>query len=155
MFMDRRGQAAAFDMVLALLAFTVSIAIISGYQSDAAQRAQAASVREDYTESLLLSMLHSTVGSDPAFRGMTLSDMTALFFQNQSLNHTLSAQVTEHMLPYTEERGIEWVVYANKSAVLWVPYNRILSGGEITSASADIPTADNGSVRFYLFLRWD
>jgi hypothetical protein len=154
--MDRRGQVAAFDMVLALLAFTVSIAIISGYQSDAAQRAQSAAVRDDYTENLLLSMLHSTVESDPAYMGMTLSDMTALYFRNQSLNHTLSAQITEHMLPYTEERELEWVVYANESAVLcWVPYNKVLSGGEITSASADIPLADDRSVRLYLFLRWD
>jgi hypothetical protein len=155
MFMDNRGQAAAFDMVLALLAFTISAAIISGYLSDSAQRAQVAAAREDYTEDLLLSMLHSTVGSDASYRGMALSDLTALYFQNQSLNSTLSAQITAHVTPYAQERGLEWVVFANDSTVLWVPYNRVLSGREITSAGADIPTPDNGSAHIYLFLRWD
>jgi hypothetical protein len=153
--MDKRGQAAAFDMVLALLAFTISIAAIAGYSSDAVQRTQAAAARDDYTENMLLSMLHTTVESDAAYRGMTLSDMTACFFQNQSLNNTLRAQITEHITPYAQERGLEWVVFANDSALLWVPYNRTLSGRQITSASAEIPTGDNSSVRLYLFLRWD
>jgi hypothetical protein len=140
-------------MMLVLIAFTLSIAAISGF-SGGASKTQAALTRNEFTESLLLTVLHCTADTS-GYEGMTLSDLAAAYFRNQSLNSTLTDEIKKHVGPYAAERKLEWVMYANHTEVIWVPFGARLSGGEISSASARIPLADNTSATLYLFMRWD
>ena len=55
---------------------------------------------------------------------------------------------------YTENRKVEWVVYGNKTEVLWIPWGKILKGREISSSSTEILLPDKEKVRVYLFMKW-
>lgn len=151
--MDTKGQASMFDMVLALLAFTVSFAVIAGFSNNESAIEKEIS-REEYTKGVLVSVMYCTIDSSQ-FRGMTLSDLVAAYFRNQSLNQTVSLELSEHIKAYTEDRGLDWVVYANGTSIFWVPYGKVLSGRKISSAVAYIPISENESEKLYLFIKWD
>ncbi|MBN2014648.1 MAG: hypothetical protein JW778_05665 [Candidatus Altiarchaeota archaeon] len=145
-----KGQSASFDMVLVLLTISLALAFISGFLNNSAEETQTLRVRDDYTHSLLVSMLRCTINSSQK----TFSDLTVEFFQNASLNQTLGGEITQHMNLYAEDRKLDWVVYANGTSLLWVPWEKTLSGKKITSSSTELLLPDNDTVRLYLFIKW-
>jgi len=153
---NKKGQSASFDIILVLVAITIFIAVVGGFLDDRTVKTETIRVRNDYTHSLLVSMLHCTVNSDPEYENKTISDLIAFYFQNSSeVNKTITDEITNHMNLYTENRKFEWVVYGNKTDVLWVPWGKILKGREISSSSTDILLPDKENVRVYLFIKWD
>ena len=153
---DRKGQSASFDIILVLIAVTIFIAVVGGFLDDGTVKTETIRVRNDYTHSLLVSMLRCTVNSGSEYENKTISDLIAFYFQNSSkVNKTITDEIKTHMNLYTEDRGIEWVVYGNKTDILWIPWGKILSGREISSSSAEILLPDMEKVRVYLFIKWN
>jgi len=153
---DRKGQSASFDIILVLIAVTIFIAVVGGFLDDGTVKTETIRVRNDYAHSLLVSMLRCTVNSGSEYENKTISDLIAFYFQNSSkVNKTITDEIKTHMNLYTEDRGIEWVVYGNKTDILWIPWGKILSGREISSSSAEILLPDMEKVRVYLFIKWN
>jgi hypothetical protein len=153
--MNNSGQSAAFDVILVLLSISIFIAVVSSFMDDGVMEAETVRVREDYTHSLLVSLLRCTTNQGSEYGNKTVSDLIAFHFQNSSgVNDTLADEITEMIGLYTENKGVEWVVYGNKTDVLWIPYGKILSGREISSSSAEVLLPDKKAVRIYLFIKW-
>lgn len=151
-----KGQAASFDMILVLLSITVFTVVISKFSGDGTLKAETLRVREDYTHSLLVSMLQCTVNSSPEHGDNTISDLIVFYFQNTSrVNQTIQEEITDHINLYTVNRRLEWVFYGNETEVLWIPEGKILGGRDISSSSAEILLPDKGKVRVYLFIKWN
>ncbi len=151
---NTKGQFSSFDMALVLLAITVSIAVIAGFSGGSAKEAQVMKVRNDFTHSLLVSMLQCSVDSGGGYENKTVSDLVVSSFQDPRLNLLVTREVINHVDLYTKDRGLEWVVYANGTKLLWIPENKTLSGKEISSSSTELPLPGNETVRLYLFIRW-
>ncbi|RLI89258.1 MAG: hypothetical protein DRO62_01990 [Candidatus Altiarchaeales archaeon] len=152
---DRKGQSASFDIILVLVAITIFIAVVGSFLDDGTVKTETIRVRNDYTHSLLVSMLRCTVNSSLEYENKTISDLIAFYFQNSTrVNKTITDEITTHMNLYTEDRGIEWVVYGNKTEILWVPWGKILKGRGISSSSAEILLPDGEGVRVHLFIKW-
>lgn len=152
---NKKGQSASFDIILVLVAITIFIAVVGGFLDDRTVKTETMRIRNDYTHSLLVSMLRCTVNSSSEYENKTISDLIAFYFENSSeVNQTITDEITIHMNLYTENRKFEWVVYGNKTDVLWVPWGKILKGKEISSSSTDILLPDKEKVRVYLFIKW-
>lgn len=143
-------------MILVLLSITIFTAAVGSFIDDRVLEAETTRIRNDYTHSLLVSMLRCTVNSSPEYGDKTISDLIAFYFQNPSkVNQTLQEEIIAHINLYTANRGIDWVFYGNETEVIWIPPDKTLMGGEISSSSAEILMPDKKKVRVYLFIKWD
>ncbi|MBN2251021.1 MAG: hypothetical protein JW724_02985 [Candidatus Altiarchaeota archaeon] len=78
---NRRGQVAAFDIILLFLSITLfTLSIWAFSLNTQAPAAQAQRSREDYTKSLLLTTLYTTpVTDDPRYATKSISDLMGVY----------------------------------------------------------------------------
>ncbi len=158
----RKGQSSSFDIVVVLVAIIIFLSMIAGFSDDRSMNAQSERVKNDYTHSLLISMMHCTINEtkNTKFTGKTFSDLTGIYFvdlKNESRDY-IKEKIKDHITLYLKDQGVEWVFYAvcEGSAVkLWVPYNKTLKGTDISSASKEIIAPDGRKIRTYIIIRWN
>ncbi len=158
-FQNKKGQASAIDAVLVLLSITIFIVIIGGFVGDKSLDTQKERVKNDYSHSLLVSMLYCTINDteNSVYDKKTISDLCVMYFINSThLNDTLiTNKIEEHLGLYLNPRGMEWVFYGNHSnRMLWVPDGKVLTGRDISSSSTEIILPNGEKVRIYLFIKW-
>jgi len=157
----RKGQSSSFDIVVVLVAIIIFLAMIAGFSDDRSMNAQSERVKNDYTHSLLVSMMHCTINEtkNTKFTGKTFSDLTGIYFvdlSNESRDY-IKEKIKEHMTLYLGDRGVDWVFYAvceGGTVKLWVPYNKTLEGKDISSASKELITPDGRKTRAYIIIKW-
>ncbi len=120
--LDNRGQSAWFDIIIIFLCITIFTAGIWAFTlGGKAAGTQAQRSGQDFTNSLLLSILYDTLDSDnDKLRGKSISDVIGMYFANKD-------KVTEEFVidsleyvkihEYLEDKGldkdsgIEWFLY--------------------------------------------
>ena len=157
MKIGNKGQAAWFDMVLIIICFAFFIAIVWGLSgSGLAQKSQGMKSRQDFTHSLLLSSLYSTLdSSQPRYRGKTLSDCMGMYFTSDDVEVTfLEYAVKEvNFTSYLGEKVVDWSLEGNSTQRKFCIYG---TGDEIDGAEDGVcPTrestakATSSSVRIF------
>lgn len=136
------GQSSSFDIVMILISITIFIAFTASFTKEKAIEAEAIRVKNDYTHSLLLSMLYCTSNySEKFYEDKTISDVITMYFLNsEKFNVTAEKKVREHLEKYFKDKlKVEYVFYGNGNGkTLWIPYGKILSGKEISSSSVEL-----------------
>jgi hypothetical protein len=112
MKIGKKGQAAWFDMVLVIVSFAFFVFIVWGLSgSGLAEKSQGMRTRQDFTHSLLVSSLHSTLDSPQArYRGKSLSDVIGMYFTSDDVEITfLEHAVREvNLTTYMGEKVVDW-----------------------------------------------
>lgn len=159
--MNKKGQSSSFDIVIILISITIFIASTATFIGDKATKAESQRVRNDYTHSLLLSMLYCTVNdSGKIYENKTISDILTMYFINpEKFNSTVERKVREHLEKYFKDKPkVEYVLYGNNDGkiILWIPYGKVLSGKEISSSSVELilPNEQKEKVRLFLWIKW-
>lgn len=155
----RKGQSSSFDIVVVLVAIIIFLAMIAGFSDDRSMNAQSERVKNDYTHSLLISMMHCTINEtkNTKFKDKTFSDLTGIYFvdsKNESRDY-IKEKIREHITLYLKDQGVEWVFYAVCDEILWIPYNKTLEGTDISSTSKEIIAPDGRKIRAYIIIRWN
>jgi hypothetical protein len=160
--MNKKGQFSSFDIVIILVSITIFIALTATFIEDKAINTESKRIRNDYTHSLLLSMLYCTVNdssSGKVYENKTISDLLVMYFLNpKEFNITVERKVKAHLEKYFEDKtNVEWVLYGSKGEkVLWIPQGKILSGKFISSSSVELilPNDEGSKVRIFLWIKW-
>lgn len=123
----RKGQAAAVDVVLIFLAIVIFAASIWSFTvSSKAADTQIQRSRQDFTKSMLLTILRSTPdNTDARFKGKTISDLFAMHLANEDaapfdmVKKKLIASKINQYLGYKQGvKGTQWLLYADTGNVV-------------------------------------
>lgn len=119
--LNNRGQSAWFDIIIIFLCITIFTAGIWAFTlGGKAAGTQAQRSRQDFTNSLLISILYNTLKDEDKYRGKSISDVIGMYFANPE-------KVTEEFVidslkyvkihEYLKDKGlggdsdIEWFLY--------------------------------------------
>ncbi len=146
----RKGQAVSFDTILCLLliAFftTTLLTLPSGNQKNTLKN----KIRNQYTNSLLLSTMHSTI------QDKTIAEHILIHFSNSTqVNRTfIEKEITETINLYL--KGREWLLYARKEdRDMKIPEGKKnIEGRELSASSMKLQTLDKKDTTIHLWIKW-
>ncbi len=145
-----KGQVTSFDTILCLLIIAFFTTILLTLPSGSHKNTLTNKIRNQYTHSLLLSTMHSSI------QNKTIAEHTIIYFSNSTqINRTfIKEKIGERINTYI--KGREWLLYAREEdSELKIPKGKKdIEGRELSSASMKIQSLDKKETRIYLWIEW-
>ncbi|OYT53208.1 MAG: hypothetical protein B6U72_06590 [Candidatus Altiarchaeales archaeon ex4484_2] len=146
----RKGQATSFDTILCLLLIAFFTTLLLTLPSGSQKNTLKNKIRNQYTHSLLLSTMHSTI------QDKTIAEHMIIYFSNSTqVNRTfIKEKIAERISLYLNER--EWLFYARKEGKeMKIPKGKEdIEGRELSAASMKLQTLDKKETSTYLWIKW-
>lgn len=117
-YLNNRGQSAWFDIVIIFLCITIFTAGIWAFTlGEKAAGTQAQRSMQDFTNSLLISILYNTLDvENPKYKGKSISDVIGMYFANPDPEKVTEEFVIDSLNyvkihEYFKDKGSEWFLY--------------------------------------------
>ena len=147
---NRKGQVTSFDTILCLLLIAFFTTILLTLPSGSQKNTLKNKIRNQYTHSLLLSTMHSTI------LNKTIAEHTIIYFSNSTqVNRTfIKEKIAERIDIYLN--GMQWLLYAREEgSELKIPKGKKdIEGRELSAASMKLKTLNKKEASIYLWIKW-